>query len=233
MTLRIKNWHQFQHFKDRRPPWVKLYRDLLDDIEWHDLDSKAAKVLVMLWLIASETDGILPEPKKLAFRLRLSEAVTSELLSKLSHWLEQDDNGVISDGYRGDAPETEAERETEKRQRPARKAPEDFTLTAEMRAWAAKEAPGVDVDRETAKMRDHTFSKARTDWPAVWRNWIREAFDRLQSRGGAAKPQPAARHTDSAEDTRRMLDAQKQGTRTGVPEQLRGVVAHLTGRKTG
>ena len=76
---KIKNWHKFQHFKDRKPPWVKLYRDLLDDIDWHELDSKAAKVLVMLWLIASEEDGQIPEIKRLAFRLRISEKDTSEL----------------------------------------------------------------------------------------------------------------------------------------------------------
>lgn len=230
MTFRIKNWHQFQHFKDRRPPWVKLYRELLDDIEWHELDAKAAKVLVMLWLIASETDGILPETKKLAFRLRVSEAVTSELLCKLSHWLEQDDIGAISDGYQDDAPETEGETEREKRQRPARKVPSDFCVTAEMRAWAAKEVPGVDVDRETAKMSDHTFSKAREDWPATWRNWLREAFDRLQGRQPAVKPVPSGRHTDSAEATKRMLDEQQRGTK-GMPPELRATVAHLTGRK--
>lgn len=228
--LRIKNWHQFQHFKDRRPPWVKLYRDLLDDMEWHDLDPKAAKVLVMLWLIASESDGVLPDIKKLAFRLRVSEAVTSELLGKLSHWLEQDDNGVISDGYRSDTPETEEERETEKRQRPARKVPEDFAVTAEMRSWAAKEAPGIDVDRETAKMRDHTFAKARSDWPATWRNWLREAHDRLQGRLPAAKQQPTGRHTDSAEETARMLDESRRGTKA-MPAEIRQFAQQIAGRK--
>jgi hypothetical protein len=113
MTLRIKNWSQFQHFKDRRPPWVKLYRDILDDIEWHELDPQAAKVLVMLWLIASESDGNLPDTKKLAFRLRLSESKTSDLLSKLSHWLEQSDITPISLVYQSDAPETERETERE------------------------------------------------------------------------------------------------------------------------
>jgi hypothetical protein len=183
----IKNWAKFQHFKDRRPPWVKLYRDLLDDIEWHELDAQAAKVLVMLWLIASEDDGNIPDTKKLAFRLRTTENKTSELLSKLSHWLNQDDIAPISEGHQSDAPETEEERETEKRQKPARKCPESFVLTSEMREWAAKEAPGVDVDREFAKLRDHTFATAKTDWPATWRNWIREAFDRVKARPGALK----------------------------------------------
>ncbi len=109
--MRIKNWKKFQHFKDRKPPWVKLYRDLLDDLEWHELDPKAAKVLVMLWLIASEDEGNIPPIKQLAFRLRLSEKETEVCIIKLSHWLEQGDNDTISTGYQDDAPETETETE--------------------------------------------------------------------------------------------------------------------------
>jgi hypothetical protein len=111
--MKIKNWSKFQHFKDRKPPWVKLYRDLLDDIEWHELDPIAAKVLVMLWLIASEDEGSIPPNKQLAFRLRMSEKETEVCTSKLSHWLEQEDDNTISGRYQDDAPETETETETE------------------------------------------------------------------------------------------------------------------------
>jgi hypothetical protein len=111
--MRIKNWHKFQHFKDRRPPWVKLYRDILDDYEWHQLDPLSAKVLTMLWLIASEDDGRLPNIKTLAFRLRLTEKQTNESIKSLSHWLEQDDINVISSQYQDDLPETETETERE------------------------------------------------------------------------------------------------------------------------
>ena len=110
MTRRIKNWTKFQHFKDRRPPWVKLYRDLLDDMEWHLLEPKAAKTLVMLWLIASEEDGKLPEAKTLAFRLRTTEKEIISILQGLSHWLEQDDINVISERYQDDAPEKSRDR---------------------------------------------------------------------------------------------------------------------------
>ena len=112
--MKIKNWSQFQHFKDRRPPWIKLYRDLLDDIEWHELDPKSAKVLVMLWLIASEDDGKIPDAKRLAFRLRMTEKDTEASLIKLSHWLEHDDISPISVRHQDDLPETETETETEK-----------------------------------------------------------------------------------------------------------------------
>lgn len=99
MSHKIKNWSRHQHFKDRRPPWIKLYRDILDDPEWHSLDSDAAKLLVMLWLLASENEGVLPNIKTIAFRLRMSEKHISAQLSKLSHWMEHDDITMISSRY--------------------------------------------------------------------------------------------------------------------------------------
>ena len=92
---------------------MKLYRDILDDLEWHELDPLAAKVLVMLWLIASENEGRIPDNKTLAFRLRLTEVKTKEIVIELSHWLEQDDINPISNGYQHDLPETETETERE------------------------------------------------------------------------------------------------------------------------
>lgn len=116
MSIRIKNWSKHQHFKDRTPPWIKLYREILDDPDWHELDGETAKVLIGLWLIASEDEaheGTLPDERKLAFRLRINQVQLSESINRLSHWLIQDDITAISDRYQSDAPETE----TEKRER--------------------------------------------------------------------------------------------------------------------
>ena len=96
MAARVKNWKKFQHFKDRKPPWIKLYRDLLDDPDWHELSGDEAKALVMIWLVASENDGNLPDNRKLAFRLRIGEREVETLLKFLSHWLERDDIETIS-----------------------------------------------------------------------------------------------------------------------------------------
>lgn len=93
---------------------MKLYRDVLDDMEWYELDPLASKVLVMCWLIASEDEGRLPNTRTLAFRLRMSEKQTIDCLNKLSHWLEQDDIDLISDQYQSDSLETERETETKK-----------------------------------------------------------------------------------------------------------------------
>lgn len=61
---------------------------------------------------------------------------------------------------------------------PARRCPPTFVVTAELRDWAAKACPTVNLERETARLRDHEFVNARADWPAVWRNWLRTSADR-------------------------------------------------------
>ena len=109
MTYRIKGWAEFQHYKNRRPPWIKLYRGLLDDPDWHQADPEACKALIMLWLIASESeDGSLPEVSKMAFRLRIHEDKLNQILAKLSHWLENDANTMLASGYQ-DASKVSAE----------------------------------------------------------------------------------------------------------------------------
>src|SRR5689334_20386275 len=96
MALRIRNWKSFQHYNYRKPPWIKLYRELLDDKQWHELSGDTAKGLIMLWLIASEYDGELPDSSTLAFRLRISENRAIALLSDCSHWIEDDASTVLA-----------------------------------------------------------------------------------------------------------------------------------------
>lgn len=68
--------------------------------------------------------------------------------------------------------------------RAAKKCPTDFEVTEDLRVWAAENCPGVNIDRATAKFRDHTFKTARTDWAGAWRNWIRKDFDDLPENKG-------------------------------------------------
>ena len=84
----IKSWWDFQHYKHRRPPWIRLYRQLLDDPEWNALDGDASKMLVMCWLLASENFGYLPTLTKMSFRFRMRVEEILSILSRLSHWIE-------------------------------------------------------------------------------------------------------------------------------------------------
>lgn len=114
----IKNWPEFQHFKDRNPPWIKVYKKLLDDPEWFALSGPDAKLLVMLWLLASEDvsqKGQLPPLDKISFRLRLSEEKILQALQRLTHWVRHDDITLISSRYHVDAPETETESSSSKK----------------------------------------------------------------------------------------------------------------------
>ena len=60
--------------------------------------------------------------------------------------------------------------------RAARQCPAEFEVTAEMLGWAQREAPNVDLRRETDAFRDPTFQSSITDWPGAWRNWMRRAW---------------------------------------------------------
>lgn len=83
MALIPKNWSSFQHYKDRSPAWIKLHRGLLDDLDYFELAPESAKALPLVWLVASERDGIIPAAPKLAFRLRVSEAEVENILDDL------------------------------------------------------------------------------------------------------------------------------------------------------
>ena len=182
-TMRIKHWNKFQHFKDRKPPWVKLYRDLLDDLDWHELDAQASKVLVMLWLIASEDEGRIPPTKTLAFRLRMTEKQTNDCLNKLSHWLEQDDINTISERYQDDSLETERETEKEKEAETKRgtkgsRLSADWVLPEDWESWARQERPDLNPQKVGEQFKDFWIAKAgaqgvKLDWLATWRNWVR------------------------------------------------------------
>ena len=183
MAYKVKDWSKFQHFKDRKPPWIKLYRDLLDDLEWHELDPLAAKALVAIWLIASENDGCLPDTKKLAFRLRLTEKQTISIVSQLSHWLIQDDITMISDRYQDDSlekeKETEIEKETEREARPrATRLNPNWQPSIEEQDFARQ--LGIDPYTEADRFRDYWTAQAgqratKANWTATWRNWCRNA----------------------------------------------------------
>ena len=121
MFIVPNNWAELQHYKDRSPPWIKLHKKLLDNFEWHSLPVASRALAPMLWLLASdhEKGEIDALPKKLAFRLRMSEAEVIDAIKPLI------DNGFFCVVRVASAalatpgqiaiPETETETETEKR----------------------------------------------------------------------------------------------------------------------
>lgn len=66
--------------------------------------------------------------------------------------------------------DTDTEQTRGTRKRATRRAPADFEPDT---GYAAEQLPDIDAAQEVAKFRDWEFKTARSDWPAVWRNWIR------------------------------------------------------------
>ncbi len=110
--MKIKNWKEFQHFKDRRPPWIKLHRDILERRDINMISDCSFRVLVCLWLLASEDknmEGTLPPIADISFRLRISEDKITESFKELTHFIDVGDITTISPRYQSDEPETETE----------------------------------------------------------------------------------------------------------------------------
>ncbi len=59
----------------------------------------------------------------------------------------------------------------------ATRLPEDWKPDGQLRIWATKNVPKVDLNYETDKFRDYFIGKGRTyvDWRRTWQNWMRKA----------------------------------------------------------
>lgn len=62
--LRVKNWRKHQHYRDRRPPWIKLWAGLMsEDDGFADLDEQTQWQLVRVWLLASKSSRFTSDEK--------------------------------------------------------------------------------------------------------------------------------------------------------------------------
>ena len=60
--LFVKNWSKFQHYKQRRPPWIKLATDTFQNYEFSKMQPESKLLALCIWTFASSTDdGSLPD----------------------------------------------------------------------------------------------------------------------------------------------------------------------------
>jgi hypothetical protein len=210
---RVKNWRVFQHYKERKPPWIKLQRSLLDDFDFQCLPLASKALAPMLWLLASESkEGVVEgDPKKLAFRLRwpekevaagLTPLIKQGFLISASNVLadpQQDAIEVLSSEDRDRGLETEAETERAAKPRQSKRCPAEWVWRPEALTSIRAECPDIDIDFETKRLRDYEFGRARSDWDAVARNWMREEQKKSRKNG---TPRP----TRYEENRKRLAD---------------------------
>ena len=90
---KIKNWEKFNLYNPKNPryqkkmTWFKFYgTDYINNIDIHKLSFEQKAVLVELWCLGSESDGVLPDLFEIAFRLHYPidfvEKIVKELFTR-------------------------------------------------------------------------------------------------------------------------------------------------------
>jgi hypothetical protein len=81
--LQLVEFEQTQHYKNRTPPWIKLYRELLNKREFFRLSESQRYQYIGLQLLASECNNKIPYDQEwLKQRLKTSRAVDVKALVK-------------------------------------------------------------------------------------------------------------------------------------------------------
>lgn len=115
--LQVPDWREFQHYKNRTPPWIKLHRaKILDNYNWHCLPLASKALAPCLWLLASDTEdgSIRGDSIALAFRLRITEQeLLVSLIPLISNGFFIDASNMLASRHHVAIPEREGEGDTE------------------------------------------------------------------------------------------------------------------------
>lgn len=123
--IKICKWDDFQHYKKRNPPWIKLHTSLLDNEAFECLHNDSKVLLMCLWLFAarkgngeipSNIDYLqrkLPAGKKINLQPLIDNGFIEVYHNDSIVQATNDSTVLCSDRGRGRA-KTEAKAETEK-----------------------------------------------------------------------------------------------------------------------
>jgi len=79
--IRVANWDAMQHYKDRTPPWIRLYNVLLDEYEYSCLQDASKSHLIGIMMLASRTENKIPaDPEWISNKISATEPVNLEEL---------------------------------------------------------------------------------------------------------------------------------------------------------
>lgn len=179
--LRIKEWAKYQHYKDRNPPWIKLYREMLTSYTWVVLDDASRLLAVVCLLLAAETDNKIPLDRdfiqrraQLKARPDVRKLVEVEFAEVFDDQLLEGEASMLLASCTSET-ETEAETDTKTHSR-AYRLPEEW-IPKPAHYELAKEL-GVIVDMELPKFRDHFIGSGgrKLDWDRTFNNWMRNSL---------------------------------------------------------
>lgn len=178
--LTVKNWEEFQHYKDRCPPWIKLHRSLLDDYDFSRLHDASKAHLLMIWLLASQQNGRVPnDPTFLKNKLGLEKAPDLEMFINQGFLcVEQDASNPLAESKQN--ARLEEERREEKRRSKKTSLPADFCISERVKQWAQEKGHhSLQAHFEkfvgAAKAKGYTY----VDWDAAFMNAISDNWAKV------------------------------------------------------
>jgi len=176
--LKIKNWERHQHYKDRCPPWIKLHVKILNDRKFCLLSRDSKCLLMLLWILGSENDGMVPgDIIELRFRLRDESILESEINQLVNLGFLGEYKQVLADACL----ETETETETYLGESDFKfenkvKIPPNIFLTNKMKNYAKDQ--GCQDDNhiffmfESFKNWFGQTGRKYQDWTKTFYNWV-------------------------------------------------------------
>ena len=182
--LKVKNFSKFQHYKDRRPPWIKLYISLLDDYEFLQLPDKTKWHTVAMFLLASQHDNRIPyDINFISARIGAEQPVDIDTLIKLGFLTvcKHRARGNGAGSKQNVVPETETyneETETYTKGEAEGKgkitAPDYKNEIWETEFWSEYADKGVDTEQELFKAKNWIKAnrKKRKNWNRFLTNWM-------------------------------------------------------------
>lgn len=84
-VIALKNWERHQHYKDRDPPWVKLYRDLLTSESWVLGTDVSRVVQVASILLAARYNNAIPNVWNVFRKVTSIDCTEAQFGDALSH----------------------------------------------------------------------------------------------------------------------------------------------------
>lgn len=95
-SFRVANWDEYQHYRDRNPPWIKLHFALLSGETWVSLDDASRVLAVACMLLASRNGGRVPANPAYVKRVAYLNTLPDFKPLILSGFL-LDDSGLLAD----------------------------------------------------------------------------------------------------------------------------------------
>lgn len=110
--FRISNWQKWQSYRQDRgqPPWIKIHRRLMRNVEWVSLTDAERGQLVSMWLLAADHDGVIPASSEMIQKLCfMSGKLNLQRFIELG-FIEQDGVNTASTWRQSDSPKAEADK---------------------------------------------------------------------------------------------------------------------------